>query len=129
MHTDAGDHASTIPEQALTLEIMLPDGGRFKLGTRGGTRIAEVVRDYGFPLRCGCSGACDGKSCHVRVGGAWADRLPRPSEAEAGALEQVGGTGRDSRLLCQLAMTSDLDGLELQLSADNLVPQTYWIAG
>jgi ferredoxin len=125
MHTDAGDHASTIPEQALTLEIMLPDGGRFKLGTRAGTRMAEVVRDYG----CGCGGACDGRSCHLRVGGAWADRLPRPSEAEAGALEGVGGTGRESRLPCQLAMTSDLHGLELQLIADNLFPQTYWIAG
>src|SRR5262245_49702615 len=129
MQTDAGHHTVTTPDRILTLKVTLPDGGRFALGARGGSRVVEAMREYGFPLRRDCSSACEGRSCHIRVGKAWVDRLPRPSESETGRLGQVDGADADSRLLCQLAMTADLDGLEVQLTADSLVPQTYWIAG
>jgi hypothetical protein len=41
------------------------------------------------------------------------------------------GFGADgaARLLGHLVMTPELDGLEIELPWDALVPQTYWVAG
>lgn len=134
MPIDTQYHASAHHDRTLALTIVLPDGGRFELGAPAGGHVMDAVRAYGFPLRPHCTGACDGQACHARVGRAWIDRLPARSAAELAGLRriddpEIDNRDQDVRPLCRLVMTDELDGLELQLTPDCLVAQTYWVAG
>ena len=115
-------------ERFLSLNVRLADGTHFRPDAAPGFRVMELIRAYGLPIKaeCGGSGIC--ATCHVRVGAAWRDRLPAPSDEELDRLDDVAGAGDGSRLACQLMMTEDLDGLEVEVQADSLLPQS-WVAG
>jgi 2Fe-2S ferredoxin len=56
----------------------------------------------------------------VRVADDWRDRLPPPSDAEQARLDELPTADDASRLCCQLRMTADLDGLEVDLQPDSI---------
>ncbi len=126
-----------VPEQAsadadepfLTLNVRLADGSHFKPEAAAGFRIMELIRAYGLPIKAECGGAGVCATCHVRIADRWRDRLPEPSDEELAKLDDIAGADDGSRLACQLVMTSDLDGLELEVQADSLASQGSWVAG
>ena len=113
----------------LRLDVRLADGGRFQPEAAPGFRIMELIRAYGLPIKaeCGGSGVCS--TCHVRIPAAWQELLPPPSDDELARLDEIPGADGSSRLACQIFMTEELDGLELEVQADSLLPQTNWVAG
>jgi 2Fe-2S ferredoxin len=113
----------------LTLNVRLHDGSLFKCEAAEGFRVMELIRAYGLPIKAECGGACVCATCHVRVPEAWRALLPAPSDEELARLDEVPGADDSSRLACQIEMTDALDGLELVLDRDSLVPQTIWVAG
>ncbi len=121
--------ASPSNEHFLKLHVRLTDGGYFQPEAASGYRIMELMRMYGLPIKAECGGACVCATCHVRVAQAWQHLLPPPSEEELAKLDEIPGADETSRLCCQLMMTDELDGLELELQPDSLVPQTNWVAG
>jgi ferredoxin, 2Fe-2S len=59
-----------------------------------------------------CGGACMCATCHVYVDPSWLDRLPPMQEDENAMLESTASPRHaNSRLSCQLRVTSDFDGL------------------
>ena len=112
----------------LSLNVRLADGAHFRPEAAAGFRVMELIRAYGLPIKaeCGGSGLC--ATCHVRVGAKWRDRLPAPTDEELDRLDEIPGADENSRLACQIVMTDELDGLEVEVQADSLVPQT-WVAG
>ena len=64
-------------------------------------------------------GACEGSmacsTCHVIVDPDWILKLPPASTAEEDMLDLTYGVTRTSRLGCQIAVISDLDGLVVRL--------------
>ena len=76
---------------------------------------------------CGGAGVC--ATCHVRIPLSWQDSLPPPSDEELARLDEIADADETSRLACQIVMTDELDGLELELQPDSLIAQTYWVAG
>lgn len=123
----------TIPPAAkprlLSLRVRMPDGGVLWPTIISGARVIDGLASYGLPInvagaeRGGCS------RCRAVIAANWVDDLPAPSAEERDVLAALGADGGASRLLCQLIMTPDLNGLELELPWDSLVPQTYWVAG
>lgn len=113
----------------LTLNVRLADGSHFKCEAAEGFRVMELIRAYGLPIKAECGGAGVCATCHVRVPDAWRSLLPAPSDDELAKLDEVPGADDASRLACQIEMTTALDGLELTLDPDSLVPQTIWAAG
>jgi ferredoxin, 2Fe-2S len=113
----------------LTLNVSLIDGSRFEPQASPGFHIMELVRMYGLPIKAECGGAGVCATCHVRVPAHWQALLPPPSEEEQAKLDEIPGADESSRLACQLVMTDDLDGLELEVQPDSLIPQTSWVAG
>jgi 2Fe-2S ferredoxin len=113
----------------LTLNVRLVDGSHFECEAAEGFRVMELIRAYGLPIKAECGGAGVCATCHVRVGDAWRARLPAPSDDELAKLDEVPGADDSSRLACQIEMTEALDGLELVLDPESLVPQTIWAAG
>jgi 2Fe-2S ferredoxin len=126
-HDDIG--LTTTDERLLKLEVALTDGGRFHPEAAPGFRIMELIRAYGLPIKAECGGAGVCATCHVRVPDVWQSLLPPPSDEELARLDEIPSADDRSRLACQLVMTEELDGLELEIQPDSLVPQTYWVAG
>ena len=62
-----------------------------------------------------CGGACACATCHVYVDPAWAAKLPPKAEMEEAMLDFALVTAPNSRLSCQIRVTSDMDGLIVRL--------------
>lgn len=121
------DH-DVVDAHFLKLVVRTFDGARFEPEAASGFRVMELIRAYGIPMKaeCGGSGVC--ATCHVRVSRSWLDRLPPPSDDELAKLDEIPDADDTSRLACQIMMSTDLDGLELEIQPDSLVPQ-MWVAG
>ena len=123
--SSGADHDSPF----LQLNVRLADGTHFKPEAASGFRVMELIRAYGLPIRAECGGAGVCATCHVRIPAAWNQLLPPPSDEELAKLDEIPNADDTSRLACQIVMTGDLDGLELEIDAGSLLPQTSWAAG
>jgi len=121
--------AKTATSQVLSINVRMPDGGWLAPAAEAGSRVMDVLRQFGVPVRADCDGSCACTHCRARFGRTWRDRLPPPSSEENALLAELGEGDGDTRLLCGLVVTPDLDGLEIELHWDALEPQTYWVAG
>ncbi len=72
------------------------------------------------PMKVGVVGLCNGNAacgtCHVYVPEHWLSRLPEPDEYEQEMLDELSHRKSNSRLSCQIAYQTDLDGLELTIA-------------
>lgn len=85
-----------------------------------GLTVMEAIRDNGFDeLLALCGGCCSCATCHIHVDAAFADRLPAMSEDENDLLDSSDHRDATSRLSCQLAFTSDLDGLKVTIAPED----------
>ncbi len=121
-------HAAAIGG-VLTINVKMPDGGWVAPPAMPGARIVDILANFGLAVRLEGDGQRDRFAPHVRIHPDWLERLSPVSEEEAKVLLSLGIEDERSRLLDQLVMTADLDGIEIELPWEALVPQTYWIAG
>jgi 2Fe-2S ferredoxin len=89
------------------LTVHMPDGTTHRLEALDGWRVMEVIRDWGLPIKAECGGACACATCHVWVAEKWLSKLVPPSDER-------------SRLCCQIIMSKELDGLEVELAPESL---------
>lgn len=76
--------------------------------------MMEVCKSYELPVEGICGGMALCASCHVYV---ISDHtLPHPSEDEEDMLDQAFFVKSNSRLGCQIKITSEIDGLRVQLA-------------
>jgi 2Fe-2S ferredoxin len=71
---------------------------------------------HGMVAECGGAAACG--TCHCYVSEDWLSRLPPVEDLEDAMLCMVEDRRDNSRLSCQIHVTDELDGIELQI-ADN----------
>ena len=63
-----------------------------------------------------CGGCLSCATCHVYVDPRWLDRLPAPDDMESEMLDAVAAERRPtSRLSCQVIVTPDFEGMQVQL--------------
>lgn len=82
-----------------------------------GTTAMEAARDNGVP---GIGGYCGGQAscatCHVYVEQPWLDLTGKADpEIELPLLEPMGGVQENSRLACQIRLSTVLSGLVLRM--------------
>lgn len=95
------------------------DGTRNELEVSVGHTLMEAAVNNGVNgIVAECGGACACATCHAYVAEAWLDKLPAIEEMEDTMLDAVLDRRANSRLACQIEMTTALDGLEIQ-AADN----------
>lgn len=58
-----------------------------------------------------CGGACACATCHVHVDPEWLGRLPPVGDTERSMLDLAEGAGANSRLACQIKVSSALEGM------------------
>jgi ferredoxin, 2Fe-2S len=102
------------------LILRMPDGATHRLEALEGWRVMEVIRDWRFPIKAECGGACACATCHVWVGEKWAAKLAPPSKEELEMLDGAFNVNERSRLCCQIIMAKELDGLEVELAPESL---------
>jgi len=67
-----------------------------------------------------CGGACACATCHGYVADAWLPRLKPMEDMEDAMLDTAVDRRPSSRLLCQIEVTSELDGLEIQVARNEV---------
>jgi len=102
------------------LTVHMPDGTTHRLEALDGWRVMEVIRDWGLPIKAECGGACACATCHVWVAEEWLSKLVPPSDEELEMLDGAFNVDERSRLCCQIIMTKELDGLEVELAPESL---------
>lgn len=100
------------------MKILVTDhaGAEHELEALEGWRVMEIIRDWGYPIRAECGGACVCATCHIYVDPAWVDRLSPPSDEEDAMLDEAFDVRDTSRLSCQILMRPELDGLRVTLA-------------
>ena len=75
--------------------------------------LMELVRDAGFQMgNCGGIALC--ASCHCLIENNVV--LSKKTEEEKDMLDQLHNSQNNSRLICQIPVTKDLDGVTLKLT-------------
>jgi len=83
-----------------------------------GVSIRDTAINQGVEGVVGsCGGYCSCGTCHGYVDEKWLDKLPPITSDESGMIECVHDPKPNSRLTCQIPMTSELDGIVIRLPA------------
>lgn len=131
------ERAQRLLEQRLSKEldmfvvVLMPDGTSHRLEALEGWRVMEVIRDWGLPIKAECGGACACATCHAWVDAKWLPKLTPPTHEELEMLDGAFHVDERSRLCCQIIMSPELDGLELELASESLAgaPQARLAVG
>ncbi|CAG0887378.1 unnamed protein product [Darwinula stevensoni] len=110
---------SPAPKKArVTVTFIRHDGKRLQIQGKEGDSLLDVVVNNDLDLEG--FGACEGtlacSTCHLIFKKEDYDRLPdRPSDEELDMLDLAYGLSDTSRLGCQVVLTKDMEGLEVQV--------------
>jgi 2Fe-2S ferredoxin len=90
-----------------------PGGNEVEIDVPIGWSVMQAAMSNGVEgIEAECGGSCACATCHGYVEGEAAARLPAQAENELAMIENVVAERRpNSRLCCQIRMSSDLDGL------------------
>lgn len=95
------------------------DGSEHTVEAEPGYTLMEAAQDHDVPgMLAECGGACACATCHIYVDSAWLPSLPPLDDMEDAMLDAAQDRTPESRLGCQIEITSDLDGIRVTV-ADN----------
>ena len=108
------------PETPTVPLTIVKSGGseRYPVEARVGETILQLAHRYqndDWNLEGACEGVCACSTCHVILPVDMYDSLPEPSEDEEDMLDMAFGLTETSRLGCQVEITQDMAGVEVEL--------------
>jgi 2Fe-2S ferredoxin len=99
-----------------SIHYRLHDSETRKVDAADGESIMRTAVSNDVPGIVGeCGGELSCATCHIYVDPQWADRVPPRSLDEEDMLEMVESRTEYSRLSCQIRVSPELDGLEVQV--------------
>jgi 2Fe-2S ferredoxin len=103
-------------EAKYKVTFIQPDGKAQTVEIAPGWSVMEgAVKADVAGIDADCGGACACATCHVYVDQAWEKRLPPKAEMEEAMLDFAIAPKPNSRLSCQIRMSSELDGLVVRV--------------
>ena len=103
------------------ITFVQPDGSQQPVEIKIGISVMEGATAAGINgILAECGGGCACSTCHCYVVGDWYDKLPTPDDNESGLLDFAWEPKPNSRLTCQLIVTDDMDGLALEVPAEQI---------
>jgi 2Fe-2S ferredoxin len=100
------------------ITFIQPDGKTQTVEAEPGLTVMEAAKkNLVAGIEAECGGACACATCHVYVDDAWTGKVGKAAEMEADMLDFAFDVRDESRLSCQIKVTSDLDGLVLRIPA------------
>jgi ferredoxin, 2Fe-2S len=103
-----------------TIVFIEPDGTRREVCAEVGESAMEAARRNAIDnILAECGGSCICGTCHVYVSPIFAHLLAPPEASERDTLDFTAKHVRpESRLACQIRITEALDGVVLQVAAE-----------
>ncbi|XP_055627304.1 adrenodoxin-like protein 1, mitochondrial [Toxorhynchites rutilus septentrionalis] len=102
------------------------DGKRTPVRGKIGDNALYLAHRYGIEMEGACEASLACTTCHVYVLGDYGDKLPASEEKEDDLLDMAPFLKENSRLGCQIILTKELEGLELQLP---LATRNFYVDG
>ncbi|XP_011257909.1 adrenodoxin-like protein, mitochondrial isoform X1 [Camponotus floridanus] len=90
-------------------------GKKFIIKGKVGDNVLYLAHRYGIEMEGACEASLACTTCHVYVHNDYVDKLPIPEEQEEDLLDLAPFLKENSRLGCQIILTKELDGIELEL--------------
>ena len=88
------------------------EGNSRTVEAQQGSTVMETALREGIPgIEAECGGACACATCHVYVAQEWMEVVGKPEQMEEDMLDFAFEVRPNSRLSCQIKVTSALDGL------------------
>ncbi|WP_321396610.1 2Fe-2S iron-sulfur cluster-binding protein [Emcibacter sp.] len=90
------------------------DDERFEVDAEDGVSLMEAAVNNSVPgIDADCGGACACATCHIIVPDSFKAATGTPSEDELSLLDFLDNREDNSRLSCQIEVSSDLEGMEV----------------
>ena len=83
-----------------------------------GWQLMEAIRDEGVEIKAECGGACACATCHVYIDEKWINKLKNMDDDEESMLDQAFDVKNNSRLSCQIDLSKEFDGLEIEIAPE-----------
>ena len=80
--------------------------------------LMEILRDNGYDIEASCGGCCACATCHVYIDEKWTNKLKNMDDDEESMLDQAFDVKNNSRLSCQIELSEELDGLEIEIAPE-----------
>lgn len=92
------------------------NGTEHTIEAEEGVSVMEAAVKNMVPgIDADCGSACACATCHVYVDDAWREKAGKPESMEESMLDFAAEPTENSRLSCQIKVTSALDGLVVRL--------------
>lgn len=89
------------------------NGEKIPVKGKVGDNVLYLAHRYQIPMEGACEASLACTTCHVYVNSN--HKLPEPEEKEEDLLDMAPFLKENSRLGCQIILTKEMEGLELQL--------------
>ena len=90
-------------------------GDVLTLSCEAGDGLMQVLAESDL-VDAVCGGECSCATCQVYIDATWRNRLPPQQDAERELLDELLHATERSRLACQVVLTDQLDGMELEVA-------------
>ncbi|VDD83675.1 unnamed protein product [Mesocestoides corti] len=91
------------------------DGTRTCVAGKVNDNLMYLAHRYEIELEGACEASLACSTCHVYVDEEFLDKLPEPVDEENDMLDLAPFLKPNSRLACQIILSKELDGLEVEL--------------
>ena len=80
--------------------------------------LMEILRDNNYGIEASCGGCCACATCHVYIDEKWINKLKNMDDDEESMLDQAFDVKNNSRLSCQIDLSEEFDGLEIEIAPE-----------
>ena len=102
----------------MKIKVIDRDGNKHELEGDSNSTLMEILRDAGLDIEAACGGCCACATCHVYINDQWLEKIGPKDDDEESMLDQAFDVRNTSRLSCQINLSEELDGIELELAPD-----------
>ena len=104
----------------INIEVTDRGGTVHTIEADDGLTLMEAIRDAGMDeLLALCGGCCSCATCHVYVDPVFSDLLEEASEDEDDLLDSSDHREDNSRLSCQIPLSTSLEGIRVRIAPED----------
>ena len=102
----------------MKIRVIDRDGNKHELEGDPNSTLMEILRDADLDIEAACGGCCACATCHVYINDQWLEKISRKDDDEESMLDQAFDVRNTSRLSCQISLSDELDGIELEIAKE-----------
>ena len=102
----------------MKIRVIDRDGNKHELEGDSNSTLMEILRDADLDIEAACGGCCACATCHVYINDQWLEKISPKDDDEESMLDQAFDVRNTSRLSCQISLSDELDGIELEIAKE-----------